>query len=104
MLVFISALKRPFYYNMEQTQPEQQKQGFFSRLKNFFRGEQKSEQVEVEGQPQEVVPQPIIKYEECFWCKNPVYEGEKFSNQQGKHFHRKCYKHFLSAGYRGGQL
>lgn len=92
----------------EQTQPqqeqvEQSKQGFFSRLKNFFRGEQKSEPVEVEEISQEVLPQPQIRYEECFYCKNPIYDNEHYSNQQGRNFHRKCYKEFLKAG-RNGKL
>jgi hypothetical protein len=84
---------------------EENKQGFFSKLKHFFKGEDKpvvSEEYKEEVK-EEVTQEtkPIIKFEECFWCKGNIFEGDHYSKQQGRVFHRVCYKKFLQAGKRG---
>lgn len=75
------------------------KQGFFAKLKSFFK---KEEQKPVEQGATEPAPvQREIRFEECFWCQKPVYLDEKWSKQQNREFHRPCYKKFLQAGHRG---
>jgi hypothetical protein len=84
---------------------EEGKKGFFSKVKDFFSAKPKTQEVTPEGKQivSESISQPTqrrIRYEECFWCKNAIYEDEHYSNQQGRNFHRKCYKKFLQAGRR----
>ncbi len=87
---------------MEEQTQEQPKKTIWQKLKSFFAKDiGTEEQVVVRQEEQPTAPLPEIKYEECFWCKTPIYVGEKFSNQQSRNFHRKCYKKFLQAGYRG---
>ena len=102
----------------EQTQPIEQEQqsedikteeakevklGFFSRIKKFFRGEEKQEPVEKEVVLETATPvsQESQIRDECFFCKEWIYLDEHYSKQQGRIFHRPCYKKFLQAGKRG---
>jgi len=75
----------------------EEKKGFFTKLKNFFKGEEKP----VEVVEQIIEEKPEVKFEECFWCKDAIYEGQRYSKQQGRVFHKECYKKFLDAGRRG---
>lgn len=77
---------------------QQPKKGFFSKVKDFFSHKPEKEEIIQEEQAPTVERQ--IKFEECFWCKEPVYEDEHYSKQMGHEFHRKCYKKFLQAGRR----
>lgn len=84
----------------QQVAPEQsRKKGFFSKIISFFKGDEKKE---TEAVVEQTNPQ-IIKHSECFMCKKPIYEGERWSKQAGRYFHNtkelRCYKTFLSIGY-----
>jgi hypothetical protein len=60
-----------------------------------FKEKEQKEQVRQE-QIEPIIPeQPRRKESECFYCKNPILIGEKWSKQQGNYFHRKCYKEML---------
>jgi hypothetical protein len=91
----------------EQTnQTKQPKRSFFGKVKDFFSAKPKEQENAPRpiSEPTRATSEPTqrkIRYEECFWCKNAVYEDEHYSNQQGRNFHRKCYKKFLQAGARG---
>ena len=76
---------------------QQPKKGFFSKVKDFFSAKPKEEIIQEAQAP---IVERQIKFEECFWCKEPVYEDEHYSKQMGHEFHRKCYKKFLQAGAR----
>jgi hypothetical protein len=87
---------------------EQPKKTFFGKVKDFFtkakaNGEEDLTQVSsapIPTQAQALPVNRVVRYEECFWCKAEIFEDEKYSNQQGRHFHRVCYKKFLQAGRR----
>lgn len=35
---------------------------------------------------------------ECFVCKSYILEGDRWSKQGGKWFHKKCYKELIKTG------
>jgi hypothetical protein len=86
---------------------EQPKKTFFGKVKDFFSHKPQKEEVTPKESPAQIptTAQVLpanrkVRFEECFWCKEPVYEDEHYSKQMGHEFHRKCYKKFLQAGRR----
>ena len=59
-------------------------------LKKTFKSKKKAEVQEVVEPVQEVEVRG-----ECFACKQDVMMNERYSKQQGKLFHKKCYKEML---------
>ena len=56
-----------------------------SWIKNLFKKKEKIEKLEI-------VEEPKVEWQECFYCKQIIYEGDRYAKQQGKYFHKKCYK------------
>lgn len=52
----------------------------------------KKKEVESPVQEEAIEQEPAKTRGECFYCKNQILEGERWSKQQGKYFHKKCYK------------
>jgi hypothetical protein len=81
---------------------EEPKKNFWGKLKTFFKGE---EEKPIEEPKQEQYPMPTPEstreLKECFFCKEWIQEGDRWSKQQNNWFHKKCYKKFLQAGRRG---
>lgn len=90
--------------NIEE-QPE--KKGFFKKLFSFIQRKPTEQRQEEETTEEialsEVAPvvQEAKPKQECFYCRELIYEGDRWSKQMGNWFHRKCYKQFLNAGKRG---
>jgi hypothetical protein len=62
------------------------------KLFGFKEKEQTQEiQEKVTQEPIQQIKEPTIRGE-CWWCKTNVYEDERYAKQQGKLFHKKCYK------------
>jgi len=40
--------------------------------------------------------------QDCSYCHRPMYEGDKWSKQAGKYFHRNCYKELKRKAFNGG--
>jgi hypothetical protein len=84
---------------------EEEKKGFFSKLKDFFKPkeptpeEKEEEKVILQEEIQQTHPTRELK--ECFYCKTWIQEGDRWSKQMNHWFHRPCYKKFLQAGKRG---
>jgi len=95
----------------EEKEIKEEKKGFFSKLKSFFTKEKKQEVLETKEEvgaeptiapkPSEELPKESKPNKECFWCREYIYEGDRWSKQQNKWFHRTCYKKFLQAGLKG---
>jgi len=46
--------------------------------------------------PIEVTPEDTKKeWKECFYCKQIIYEDDRYAKQQGKYFHKNCYKEMI---------
>jgi hypothetical protein len=56
---------------------------------------EKEEEVILNDFSQLIIEEPKEEWKECFFCKNMIYRGDKFAKQQGKYFHRNCYKEML---------
>lgn len=83
---------------------EEQKKNFWTKLKGFFTLEEKPEQEEpTQEQYSMPTPESTREQKECFYCKEWIKEGDRWSKQMNHWFHRPCYKKFLQAG-RGGVL
>jgi hypothetical protein len=47
---------------------------------------------------EEIVEEPKEErtpWKECYACKEIIYEGDRYAKQQGKYFHKSCYKQLL---------
>jgi len=58
-------------------------------LKNIFKSKEK------DINPIEELKQEVEIRGECFSCKEDVMMDERYSKQQGKLFHKKCYKEMM---------
>jgi len=61
-------------------------------LKKLFGSKEKEQPEETKEEIIQEEPQEQIIRGECWWCKTNVYEDERYAKQQGKLFHKKCYK------------
>ncbi len=58
-------------------------------LKKLFGLKEKEE-------PKNEIPEEAdISMGECYSCGQPVYRSQRYSKQQGKLFHKKCYNEML---------
>jgi hypothetical protein len=45
---------------------------------------------------EEVVAEvPKEDWKECFYCKEMITKEDRWAKQQGKYFHKKCYKEMI---------
>lgn len=83
----------------------EQKKNFWTKVKDFFNVEEPVEKQDQTAKPieEQVSAHPNRELKECFFCKEWIKEGDRWSKQMNHWFHRPCYKKFLQAG-RGGVL
>ena len=61
--------------------------GIFTKAKEFLFGKTENTEQEIQEEPKKEIAQ-------CCFCQNPIYDDERYSKQQGKIFHKRCYKEF----------
>lgn len=66
---------------------------------NIFKRNPKEE---VQEQPVQEVEIPTEVRGECWWCHTDVTMEERYSRQQGKLFHKNCYKEAKTKAQQGG--
>lgn len=66
-------------------------------FKKLFGIKEKPVKVEEVNEVKTDIPQSqgVRKERTCELCKQEIIEGDRWSKQQGKWFHRKCYKQVL---------
>lgn len=83
---------------------EEQHKNFWTKLKGFFKGEEpkpaepQEERTESYSMP---IPDSARERKECFFCREWIEDGDRWSKQQNKWFHRHCYKKFKQSGRQG---
>lgn len=80
---------------------EEQHKSFWTKVKDFFGKEDKPLEEPKQEQYSMPVPESTRELKECFYCKEWIQEGDRWSKQMNNWFHRPCYKKFLQAGKRG---
>lgn len=59
----------------------------------LFKGKNAEQEVKQEPALQTIeLKEPM---QECFYCKEMIFKGDRWSKQQGKYFHKNCYKEAL---------
>ena len=73
--------------------------GFWNKLTGLFKPKEEAKPIKEEYEMP--IPTEQEEKKECFFCKMWINEGDRWSKQQNKWFHRKCYKKFIQSGRQG---
>ena len=67
--------------------------GFFKKVKDFFSTEEQSKPEEVKPSQEGLKDATVFH---CTYCQGTIDAGEYWTKQQGKYFHKPCYKRLKS--------
>jgi hypothetical protein len=59
---------------------------------NIFKRKKEKEEPTIE---EVIIETSKDKWQECFYCKQDMFRGDRWTKQQGKFFHRNCYKEMI---------